>query len=603
MKNQDRRMSFILFLIGVLPFLYLIIDLCLIDPSTIRSINNPNTIAQIKKDLSNILYKNNNSNLFIKKQIAKKSMSLWQEYLLDYRNFFEGILFLDSKKNILYWITIGSIYKTNPSFNIVNYSKNDQEFIMYDSLNKKRWSSSKQGKYSIEDALKGLLSSYKTKWKKVSKKTKLPLNLFYMRHSIHSKSRKYRICQLQNFRYPDKNYSLIFIKKPNFLLEQIDESISKDFPNYLITIKQSQRNKKIKLKYHFLTGQEVKSLYKEVVLLQAKLPELQFKLNNSKTLNKIAKNLIVSNIEATSEKINQINYLLKKRGQLDEEKLFRYKVLEVDLHGFRITLYDNKSPWFRARIQKIVSKPSWQLIILFLCPIIILFILFYRYAKKDETYLLQNDWIDYLAHEIQTPIHGINICAELLQDSKDKNLIKLIQSQATQLNYVAKAFIRSVQANKFELIPKIEKIILNEIIKNSWDMVFKVHEDKNPEIFIEGAEIELVLDSKMFQEFFINLFDNSCKYCSENPSILIKVIKSSKGLEILVQDNGIGIESKFYGKVFQKSYRIQNQWNLGVTGTGMGLYLANEIVSAHQGVFTIEKSSSQGTTFKACLPL
>jgi nitrogen-specific signal transduction histidine kinase len=602
MKNKDRKTSFILFLIGILPFLYLTIDLVLVDPSNIRSVNHPNTISQIQKNLSNILYQNNYSNLFIKKQMAKEPMKHWQDYLLNYRKYFEGILLFDSKSQTLYRVHIGSVYKTKPPFNITNHLEGSKHFGMYDSINKKKWSYSKKGKNSIEDKLDKLLIDSTTKWDRVAPNTKLPLNLLYMTSSLHSKTRKYRICRLQKFRSVDENYTLIFIKKPNFLLEKIDANISESFPDYLITISLSEQQEKIKLKYHFLTDLQAEKLEKETSPLQAKLKNLQLRLKSQKGSDKKSRNLIVSDIENITDKLGQNNYLLRKKQQLDIEKLYRYKVLETESHGYTISLYDNKSAWFRARVEKLISKPSWQLMILFLCPIIILVILFYRYAKKDENYLLQNDWVDYLAHEIQTPVHGISICAELLLNSRDEKLVKLINNQATHLSYVAKTFVRSVQTQKFQLLPKKEKADFHEVLQNSWAMISKVHEDKDPKLSLKIDEAEILLDSKMFQEVFINLFDNSCKYCEGSPKISVEIKNVSGGVDILVHDNGIGIEQMNFKKVLQKSFRIQNQWNLGVTGTGMGLYLINEMVSSHQGTFTISQSGSEGTTFKIHLP-
>ncbi|MCO4782184.1 MAG: hypothetical protein KC646_07625 [Candidatus Cloacimonetes bacterium] len=602
MKNNDRKTSFILFLIGILPFLYLTIDLCLIEPSAVRTMNNPNMVSHIQKSLSNILYQNDHSNLFIKKQIAKKPMKHWQNYLQSYRNYFEGILMLDSKGNTLFWVTMGSIYKTKPDFNITNHLESNKHFIMYDSLNQKKWTYSKKGNYSIEEKLNHLLISTNTNWEKVSPSKDLDVSLSYMNFSTHSKSRKYRICQLQKFGDATENYTLIFIKKPNFLLEKIDANISKNYPNYLITISPVKKDQKIKLKYHYLTDLESQKLNNELEPLQKRLKGLQVKLKSTSKQDKKEKSLLRSQIESTLDKLERNRYLLRKKEQLDKEKLFRYKVLEIELNEYKIELYDNKSALFRARVEKLVSKPSWQLLLLFVSPIAILFILFYRYAKKDENYLLQNDWVDYLAHEIQTPIHGINICTELLLDSKDDNLVKLIHNQAIHLSYVAKAFVRSVQTQKFQLVPKKVDSSLFEIIDNAWDMVSKVHEDKTPILNKIGEDQMFFLDSKMFQEIFINLMDNSCKYCAETPAITIDLKLSHEGLEIIIKDNGIGIEKKNYKNVLQKSFRIQNQWNLGVTGTGMGLYLTNEMVLSHQGSFTIYDSGTNGTTFKINLP-
>ncbi|MCJ8346156.1 HAMP domain-containing histidine kinase [bacterium] len=595
MNNHDRKHSFILFLIGILPFLYLITDLWSIDPNSIKSIDYTKSIIQMKKDIYFIsAVSKNESNLFFKKIYPQKPFYDWQDFLYTYRRHFDQILLLDSQKQILYSIDQKNIKKTTVPFAITNYYGRNKKFSMYDPVAQKKWTTYKKGTNSIENTLNETLSSPHVKWSPVSSKLNLNLKTFYIKYNAYSQTRAYRVCQLRSHLYPDENYTIFFRKKPNHLLEKFDEKLSKSFPDYLVTISHANNNQKVKLRYHFLTEQDVKKLQEETTKLIAKVSSLNLnsKLNKSDLFK----------IDSLQNRISKNSYILNKRKLLDQEKLFRYKIFEVDLNQYKITLYDNKSPWFRVRLKKLSLKPEWQLTALFLCPIFILFVLFYRYAKKDETYLLQNDWIDYLAHEIQTPIHGINICTELLPTSNDKKLIELIQSQATQLNHVAKAFVRSVQTQKFQLIPRKEKSSLNHIIQNSWDMVHKVHEHKEPYITIEGGQVKFLLDPKMFQEIFINLFDNSCKYCDQQPIINVQVIDFEKNISIIIKDNGIGIEKKYHRKIIQKSYRIQNQWNLGVTGSGMGLYLIHNMVKAHEGIFNIEQSNSEGTIFKIDLP-
>jgi hypothetical protein len=79
--------------------------------------------------------------------------------------------------------------------------------------------------------------------------------------------------------------------------------------------------------------------------------------------------------------------------------------------------------------------------------------------------------------------------------------------------------------------------------------------------------------------------------------------KGSKTLEFNVQDTGMGIEHKDFGKLFQKFQQIDSALNRAAGGTGLGLAISKEIVDLHGGRIWVESEPGRGSTFHMTLPI
>jgi signal transduction histidine kinase len=107
------------------------------------------------------------------------------------------------------------------------------------------------------------------------------------------------------------------------------------------------------------------------------------------------------------------------------------------------------------------------------------------------------------------------------------------------------------------------------------------------------------VDPGKMRQVITNLIDNSIKYTPKG-SILITLTKDSnkKELVISIKDTGVGIDKETLPQLFEKFSRAKEASRVNVLGTGLGLYLAREIVHAHSGKIWVEsKGKGEGSTF------
>jgi signal transduction histidine kinase len=113
----------------------------------------------------------------------------------------------------------------------------------------------------------------------------------------------------------------------------------------------------------------------------------------------------------------------------------------------------------------------------------------------------------------------------------------------------------------------------------------------------------MMLDASQAERIFINLISNAIKFTPENGTISVDARLHNKAVTIEVSDTGIGISEEDIARLFDEFYRVDNQINQNVKGTGLGLPLAKKIVEAHKGKMWITSKLNEGTTFHFTLPV
>ncbi|MGB2580575.1 MAG: HAMP domain-containing sensor histidine kinase, partial [Minisyncoccia bacterium] len=106
-------------------------------------------------------------------------------------------------------------------------------------------------------------------------------------------------------------------------------------------------------------------------------------------------------------------------------------------------------------------------------------------------------------------------------------------------------------------------------------------------------------DDGKLRQVFSNLIDNSIKY-TPNGKVSVLLKKSTDGKKIIfnVYDTGIGMSESTIGKIFKKFSRAEGVSKVYTEGTGLGLYVAAEIIKKHEGrIWAESKGEGQGSSF------
>jgi signal transduction histidine kinase len=122
--------------------------------------------------------------------------------------------------------------------------------------------------------------------------------------------------------------------------------------------------------------------------------------------------------------------------------------------------------------------------------------------------------------------------------------------------------------------------------------------DKTIELKLEQSMDKSMVDPFHFENVVTNLMDNALKYGGSLITIAFSSV--SKGFELIVSDNGVGIGKKEQSLLFDKFYRVPQGNIHNVKGFGIGLYYSRNIIEKHGGSLSVE-SHPGSTEFKIIL--
>jgi light-regulated signal transduction histidine kinase (bacteriophytochrome) len=103
-------------------------------------------------------------------------------------------------------------------------------------------------------------------------------------------------------------------------------------------------------------------------------------------------------------------------------------------------------------------------------------------------------------------------------------------------------------------------------------------------------------DSNQMVQLMQNLIDNALKFAEGSPRIHISAKEEQNQYVIMIKDNGIGIESQYFDRIFQIFQRLHLRDSYG--GTGIGLAICKRIIERHGGKIWVESTKGEGTIFK-----
>lgn len=200
--------------------------------------------------------------------------------------------------------------------------------------------------------------------------------------------------------------------------------------------------------------------------------------------------------------------------------------------------------------------------------------------------------VDNISHEFKTPIATLKIASKTLKKEFTPKILPLIDRQISRLEDLM------VQLHPEDFDEK------NSTIQaENWDFFIQdlAFTYENIEFNLNNSvSKELPFDKKLMETVIKNLCENSVKYGASEIKIDIKIIHNN--LEIIVADNGNGMEQSELKNIFEKFYRIQPNNIHNSKGLGLGLFFVKKIVEKYNGKTEITSEVTIGTTFKISIP-
>lgn len=233
-------------------------------------------------------------------------------------------------------------------------------------------------------------------------------------------------------------------------------------------------------------------------------------------------------------------------------------------------------------------------------------------AQLKELDQQKTEFLSIASHQLRTPLSIAKGYIELIEDGaygkagpkmikvldkmdvSNEHLVKLVD-EFLDITHIEQGQVKYDFAEKN--ICEITDDVIHELAEKAAQKGLKINwacprERKN--VFCDGEKIRHVL---------LNFVDNAIKY-SDKGTVAITLKNEDKGVAFRVKDNGLGFDKADEAGFFQKFYRGNNVKGVGITGTGLGLFVCRKFIEAHEGkVWAHSDGLGKGSEFGFWIPL
>jgi signal transduction histidine kinase/ligand-binding sensor domain-containing protein len=216
-----------------------------------------------------------------------------------------------------------------------------------------------------------------------------------------------------------------------------------------------------------------------------------------------------------------------------------------------------------------------------------------------------------LSHDLRSPLTtlkgflGILIddAGVMSRDDVKKYALTIRNSVTNSLDLIDNTLFWSLsQMGNITYSPT--RVSVNAVIEKIMGLYQLTVQKKKIELTYKAEEVlGVYVDENMFYVTLRNLVSNAIKYTPEGKAIRVTCARKGNRVEIVVQDEGVGMSAEYLGKVLSMKQPILKKGTLNEKGTGLGLLLCKEFIALNNGTFDVFSEEGIGTTIRAAFPL
>jgi signal transduction histidine kinase len=234
-------------------------------------------------------------------------------------------------------------------------------------------------------------------------------------------------------------------------------------------------------------------------------------------------------------------------------------------------------------------------------------------AKNEELALLissKDMFLSIIAHDLKNPINLIKGYSEILRaryeridDSHKLQYIESIENTTRHTYNLLENLLSWARAQSNAIVIYPDKINLNAVIPEIIMLFRDTLKDKKINFDFNPGELFLVTaDNDMLSTVIRNLISNAVKFTFPGGNISIDLFRYDKEIEIVVSDDGIGMDANEVEKLFKIDKYISTSGTIGEGGSGLGLILCKLFVEKNKGRIQVMSEKNKGSRFSVFLP-
>ena len=227
-----------------------------------------------------------------------------------------------------------------------------------------------------------------------------------------------------------------------------------------------------------------------------------------------------------------------------------------------------------------------------------------RLRRLNET---QEEFISIVSHELRTPVAGVLGFLQTtidhwdqMTDAERSGAVLRAASNARRLQGLTRDVLDSESVESGRMTYSMAPGDLEEEVTVAVDAARALYPSQRFVVVVEAGHVPVRIDADRIQQVLTNLLDNAVRVSPPDRPIEVRLWTEGDTGCVTVRDHGPGVPRDMEDRVFEKFVRGRGP---AVTGTGLGLYIARQILDAHEGSISVERTPGSGATFRVELPL
>ena len=227
--------------------------------------------------------------------------------------------------------------------------------------------------------------------------------------------------------------------------------------------------------------------------------------------------------------------------------------------------------------------------------------------RLREADRLKDEFVALVSHELRTPLTSITGYVELaLEDELTddvRSYLQIVSRNTDRLLALVNdlLFVARLQTGEISLEPA--ETDLREIVRDGVTSMQPRAAAKGVTLSWDAEPVSASVDRGRLLQVLDNLGSNAVKFTPEGGTVHVRLGCEPDRVVLEVEDSGIGIAEKDQCRLFERFFRVEDVVERQVPGTGLGLYISQEIAEAHGGTLAVRSELGCGSTFRLELPL
>lgn len=236
------------------------------------------------------------------------------------------------------------------------------------------------------------------------------------------------------------------------------------------------------------------------------------------------------------------------------------------------------------------------------------FVIRRQWQKSEADKSRYQQAIHFVTHEMKTPLTAIQGSSELmtrykLNEEKQKQFAQMIHSESKRLASMIQTFLDVERLAEGEMELKQDAFALSGVLLSALERARVLAERKEMSMQVGAIPQGTVTgDRELLEYAFYNLLNNAVKYSPERTGIECRCEVVEGKVKVSIRDQGMGMDATDLKKIFDRFYRSRRAEESGISGTGIGLSIVNEIIKQHAGKIEVESEVGVGSVFTVILP-